>query len=262
MPEQNQPFLPWVGGKRAVADQIIPHIPTGLDTYYEPFLGGGALFFRVREKFKKHALSDINLRLITSYNAVKKNPDAVLEKLKEHVGKDSKEYFKELQLCPDVNDPVQLAANFIYLVNMSFYRMYRVAKDNTFRMSYRTNRKLSVETLKYNMTRCSVQLQGVPVTAGDFSFMEPGKNDFVYMDPPYHKAGEDMYTPLPFDEKEQIRLKNFADELNKNGTRFAVSNSDTPFIRDLYKDYQQKEIVVKYQIGKHPVKTELLITNG
>ena len=92
--------------------------------------------------------------------------------------------------------------------------------------------------------------------------MEPGKNDFVYMDPPYHKAGEDMYTPLPFDEKEQIRLKNFADELNKNGTRFAVSNSDTPFIRELYKDYQQNEIVVKYQIGKHPVKKELLITNG
>jgi len=262
MPEQNQPFLPWVGGKRNVADQIIPHIPTGLDTYYEPFLGGGALFFRVRDKFKNHALSDINLRLTTTYNAVKKNPDAVLEKLKEHAERDSKDYYKQLQLCPDANDPVQLAANFIYLVSQSFYRMYRVAKDNTFRLSYRTNRKLPVETLKYNMTRCSVQLQGVSVTAGDFSFMEPGKNDFVYMDPPYHKAGEDMYTPLPFDEKEQIRLKNFADELNKNGTRFAVSNSDTPFIRELYKDYQQNEISVKYQIGKHPVKTELLITNG
>jgi DNA adenine methylase len=262
MPEQNQPFLPWVGGKRNVADQIIPHIPTGLDTYYEPFLGGGALFFRVRDKFKNHALSDINLRLTTTYNSVKKNPDAVLQKLKEHAEKDSKDYYKQLQLCPDANDPVQLAANFIYLVSQSFYRMYRVAKDNTFRLSYRTNRKLPVETLKYNMTRCSVQLQGVPVTAGDFSFMEPGKNDFVYMDPPYHKAGEDMYTPLPFDEKEQIRLKNFADELNKNGTRFAVSNSDTPFIRELYKDYQQNEISVKYQIGKHPVKTELLITNG
>jgi DNA adenine methylase len=111
------------------------------------------------------------------------------------------------------------------------------------------------------MTRCSVQLQGVPITAGDFSFIEPGKNDFVYLDPPYHKAGEDMYTPLPFDEKEQIRLKGFVDDLHKNGTRFAVSNSDTPFIRDLYKDYQQKEIVVRYQIGRHPVKTELLITN-
>ena len=91
MPQQNQPFLPWVGGKRAIADQIIPHIPTGLDTYYEPFLGGGALFFRVREKFKKHALSDINLRLTTSYNAVKKNPEAVLEKLKEHREKDDEE---------------------------------------------------------------------------------------------------------------------------------------------------------------------------
>jgi DNA adenine methylase len=70
-----------------------------------------------------------------------------------------------------------------------------------------------------------------------------------------------MYTPRPFDEKEQIRLKNFADELNKNGTRFAVSNSDTPFIRDLYHGYTINEITTRYQISKHPVKTELLITN-
>jgi len=262
MPQQNQPFLPWVGGKRAIADQIIPHIPTGLDTYYEPFLGGGALFFRVREKFKKHQLSDINLRLMTAYNAVKKSPDAVLEKLKEHGEKDSKDYYKQLQASHDVNDPVQLAANFIYLVYQSFYRLYRVAKDNTFRMSYRTNSKLPVETLQYNMTRCSVQLKGVSITAGDFSFIEPGKNDFVYMDPPYHKAGEEIYTPLPFDEKDQIRLKHFADELNKNGTRFAVSNSDTSFIRGLYKDYTIKEITTRYQMGSHQVKTELLITNG
>lgn len=262
MPEQNQPFLPWVGGKRAITDQIMPHIPTGLDTYYEPFLGGGALFFRVKDRFQNHCLSDINLRLTTTYNAVKKNPQGVVEKLKEHGEKDSKDYYKQLQIHHDVNDPVHLAANFIYLVYQSFYRLYRVAKDNTFRMSYRTGEKFSLETLQYNMTRCSVQLKGVSITAGDFSFIEPGKNDFVYLDPPYHKAGESMYTPLPFDEKEQIRLKNFADDLNKNGTRFGVSNSDTPFIRELYKDYTINTINTRYQIGRHPVKTELLITNG
>jgi len=262
MPEHNQPFLPWVGGKRNVADQIIPHIPTGLDTYYEPFLGGGALFFRVRDKFKKHCLSDINLRLTTCYNAVKKMPEAVLEKLKIHGENDSKEYHKHIQAVHDANNPAELAANFIYLVYQSFYRLYRVAKDNTLRLSYRTGRKMPLETLRYNMTRCSVQLQGVPITAGDFSFIEPGKNDFVYLDPPYHKAGEDMYTPLPFDEKEQIRLKGFVDDLHKNGTRFAVSNSDTPFIRDLYKDYTIKEITTRYQMGSHQVKTELLMTNG
>lgn len=262
MSDKLQPFLPWVGGKRAIANQILPHIPTGLDTYYEPFLGGGALFFRVKDRFKKHQLSDINLRLTTTYNAVKKNPDAVLEKLKEHEGKDSKDYYKNLQLNHDTNDPVQLAANFIYLVYQSFYRLYRVAKDNTFRMSYRSEGKIPLETLSYNITHCSVQLQGVPVNAGDFSFIEPTKNDFVYMDPPYHKAGEEIYTPRPFDEKEQTRLKNFADDLNKNGTRFAVSNSDTPFIRDLYKDYKINTITTRYQMGSHAIKTELLITNG
>ena len=78
------PFLPWVGGKRSVADYIIPTSLQG----YEPFLGGGALFFRVKERFRKHALSDINLRLTTSYNVVKKAPEAAIAKLKEHEEKD------------------------------------------------------------------------------------------------------------------------------------------------------------------------------
>ena len=71
-----------------------------------------------------------------------------------------------------------------------------------------------------------------------------------------------MYTPCPFDEKEQIRLKNFVGKLDVNSTKFAVSNSDTPFIRDLYKGYNIKEIKTRYKIGRHrPIKTELLITN-
>ena len=260
--QASHPFMPWVGGKRKIADYILPHIPQNLDTYYEPFVGGGALFFRIKDRFKKHQLSDINLRLTTTYNAVKKHPTAVLKKLEEHTAKDSKDYYKKLQRHHDTNDPIQLAANFIYLIHGAFNRLYRVAEDNTFRMSYRTGRKIPLKNLDAKITRCSVQLQGVLVTTGDFSFIEPTKNDFVYLDPPYHKAGEEIYTPRPFDEKEQIRLKHFVDDLHTNGTRFAVSNSDTPFIRDLYKGYQQNEITVKYQMGKHPLKTELPITNG
>lgn len=71
-----QPFLQWVGGKRKIFDQLIKFIPEKLNNYYEPFLGGGALFFHVRDKFKQCYLSDINLELVTSYNAVKKNPEA------------------------------------------------------------------------------------------------------------------------------------------------------------------------------------------
>ena len=262
MTNHSNPFLPWVGGKRSVADHIIPHIPSGLNTYYEPFLGGGALFFRVKERFRKHALSDINLRLTISYNAVKKAPEAVIAKLKEHGEKDSKDYYFQLQAACDHNDPVEAAAKFIYLVSQAFYGLYRVAKNNDYTMSYRTQHKLPLSNLSYNIANCSVTLKDVSISVGDFSFIEPTRNDFVYLDPPYHKSGEKMYTPCPFDEKEQIRLKNFVGELDVNSTKFALSNSDTPFIRDLYKGYEIKEIKTRYKIGRHrPVKTELLITN-
>jgi DNA adenine methylase len=99
-----QPFLPCIGGKRAIADQIISYIPLEKNTYYEPFLRGGALYFRVKDGFRKHVLSDINLRLTTSYNAVKKKPEAVITKLQEHKEKDSKTYYQQLQNSYDEND--------------------------------------------------------------------------------------------------------------------------------------------------------------
>lgn len=182
----------------------------------------------------------INHRLTTSYNAVKKNPEGVIDKLREQWEKNSKTYYQQLQAAYDENDPVEVAAKFIYLVSMSFYSIYRVAKDNTWRMSYKTGQQLSLSNLNYKIIHCSAHLQDASICTKDFSFIEPGKNDFVYFDPPYYKLEEKMYTPRPFDEKEQSRLKNFTNELDKNGTKFATSNSDTPFIRNLYKGYDTR----------------------
>ena len=82
--EKTQPFIQWVGCKRKIVDQLIKHIPSEVNNYYEPFLGGGALFFQVRHMFNKCYLSDINCDLVTSYNAVKKNPQAISKLLDSH----------------------------------------------------------------------------------------------------------------------------------------------------------------------------------
>ena len=96
----------------------------------------------------------------------------------------------------------------------------------------------------------------------DFSFIEPQKNDFVYFDPPYHKSGEKFYTRLPFDESEQTRLRDFAAELNDKNVKIMISNSDTPFIRNLYKNFNINTIKVKYSMPKHnKMSDEIIITN-
>jgi len=242
-----QPFLQWVGGKRKITEQLISHIPSGLNNYYEPFLGGGALFFQVRNKFKQCFLSDINLDLVTSYNAVKKNPESVNSLLEKHNQNHSKEYYYQIRDINNSNNPEIISARFLYLNRYAFKGIYRINKngkiDSSFSTKiYRTNRAYD------RIKDCSKLLKDATIFANDFSFIGAEKNDFVYLDPPYHQSGEDFYTRLPFDENEQIRLRDFTVELDKKGAKFMVSNSDTDFIKDLYKGFNIRTIDVKYAI--------------
>lgn len=256
-----QPFLQWVGGKRKITDQLISYIPSGLNNYYEPFLGGGALFFQVRNMFKQCILSDINLDLVTSYNAVKKNPEAVSSLLEKHTQNHSRKHYYQIRDINNSSNPEIISARFLYLNRYSFKGIYRISKNGKLDASFST--KTYRTTRIYDrIMECSNLLKGVSIYTNDFSFIEAGKNDFVYLDPPYHRSGEDFYTRLPFDENEQIRLKNFAENLDKKGAKLMISNSDTDFIRDLYKNFNIRTIEVKYDIHKKKRKTqELVISN-
>ncbi|MCC8461812.1 MAG: DNA adenine methylase [Rickettsia endosymbiont of Ecitomorpha arachnoides] len=225
---KTQPFLQWVGGKRKIVDQLIKFIPAKLNNYYEPFLGGGALFFQVRDKFKQCYLSDINLELVTSYNAVKKNPDKVSKLLDSHKEKHSKEHYYQVRSNNDSNDPTKITARFIYLNRYSFKGIYRINIDGKPAQSF-SSRNYSKSDLTFRLKQCSQLLAGTSICAMDFSFIEPQKDDFVYFDPPYHKSGEKFYTRLPFDENEQTRLKDFATELNDKYDQFLPCNLLGPF---------------------------------
>ncbi|WP_342256973.1 Dam family site-specific DNA-(adenine-N6)-methyltransferase [Rickettsia endosymbiont of Aspidapion aeneum] len=259
--DKPQPFLQWVGGKRKIADQLIKFFPSILNNYYEPFLGGGALFFQVRDKFKHCFLSDINLELVTSYNAVKKNPDKVSKLLDSHKEKHSKEHYYQVRSNNDSNDPAKITARFIYLNRYSFKGIYRINIDGKPAQTF-SGRNYSKSDIAFRLKQCSQLLSGTSICAMDFSFIEPQQNDFVYFDPPYHKSGEKFYTRLPFDENEQTRLRDFATELNDKNVKIMVSNSNTPFIRNLYKNFNISIIKVKYSMPEHnKISDEVVITN-
>jgi len=256
-----QPFLQWVGGKRKITEQLISYIPSGLNNYYEPFLGGGALFFQVSNMFKQCFLSDINLDLVTSYNVVKRNPESVSSLLERHDQNHSREYYYQIRDINNSNNPEIISARFLYLNRYAFKGIYRINKNGRLDSSFSTKNYRT--TRIYNRIKdCSKFLKKATIYANDFSFITPAKNDFIYLDPPYHKSGEDFYTRLPFDENEQIRLRDFTVELDKKGAKFMVSNSGTNFIKDLYKAFNIRSIEVKYAIqDKREKKQEVIITN-
>lgn len=256
-----QPFINWVGGKRKIAEQLIPYIPSGLNNYYEPFLGGGALFFAIYGRFKKYFLSDINLELVTSYNAVKKNLNEINGLVNTHIKNHSKEYYYQIRDCNNSNNPSIISSRFIYLNRYAFKGIYRINMNGKSGVHFST-KKYTLHSIDEKLKQSSNFLQKAMIFSNDFSFIEPKANDFVYFDPPYHQAGERFYTRLPFDEKEQIRLRDFAGKLTNKKVKWLISNSDTPFIRNLYQNYNINSIEVKYSIHEQKkTSRELVITN-
>ncbi|MCP5374911.1 MAG: Dam family site-specific DNA-(adenine-N6)-methyltransferase [Rickettsiaceae bacterium] len=257
---KSQPFIVWVGGKRKIIDKLMEYIPSSLNNYYEPFLGGGALFFNIKDKVKKAFLSDINLDLVTSYNAVKKTPDEVCKLLDMHEQNHSKEYFYQVRDVNNSNNPSVISARFLYLNRYSFRGIYRLNMDNELKTS--CSARTYKNRLSGQIQESSTLLKDAAIYAGDFSFIEPQVNDFVYLDPPYHNSGESFYTRLPFGEPEQTRLKNFVDGLNSSGVKVMLSNSATDFITNLYKGYNIRVIDTSYSIDNYKnAKKEVIITN-
>lgn len=259
--EKTQPFIQWVGGKRKIVDQLIKHVPSEVSNYYEPFLGGGALFFQVRHMFNKCYLSDINLDLVTSYNAVKKNPEEISKLLDLHQANHCKEYYYQVRSDNNSNNPNQITARFIYLNRYSFKGIYRININGDPVQSF-SGRNYHKSDITSRLQQCSSLLSSTSICTIDFSFIEPQKNDFVYFDPPYHQSGEKFYTRLPFDEQEQMRLRDFAKELDNQGVKFMISNSDTTFIRNLYQDFNINTIQVTYSMPQQrKTSYEVIITN-
>ena len=254
-PVVSKPFVKWVGGKRRVIPELLRSLPTTFEHYYEPFVGGGALFFHLRSMnlLQEHriTISDFNLRLIRTYRAIRDDVEAVIDRLRHHKIHHCKEYFyrvRDVQVDQYDKD-ADVAAWFIYLNKTAFNGLYRVNKKNRFNTplgKYKNPNICDIDNLK----ACHTALQNVEILhdSYDQSAKTADVDDLVYFDPPYvpvsATASFTSYTHAGFGGREQINLRNLAQSLKQKGVQVMLSNSDHDLVHELYQDFDIRNIKV------------------
>lgn len=268
------PVVKWVGGKRQIIDQITKYVPKTFSTYYEPFLGGGAVLFELQPR--KAVVNDINSELINLYEVIKDNVEELIEDLKQH--RNEEDYFYEIRELDRDKDkynkltPVQRASRIIYLNKTCYNGLFRVNKAGEFNTPFGNYKNPNIVN-EITLRAVSNYFNKAKITfiCKDFEEVLKGarKGAFVYLDPPYYPVSDTAsftgYDKGGFDRDEQIRLKKTCDKLNEKGIKFLLSNSATNFIKDLYKDYRIEVIQAKRAINSKADKRgeidEVLVMN-
>lgn len=267
------PFLKWAGGKRQLLSEIKKHIPDNINTYYEPFVGAGAVFLDLQPQTA--VINDINSELINCYKVIRDNPEKLILELSKFVNSEE-EFYKIRNWDKEKNyekrSDIEKAARTIYLNKTCFNGLYRVNSKGYFNTPYGKYKNPSFiqEENIYNLSKYFKSAK-IQFLNKDFEnvLKEAKKGDFVYLDPPYYPINKTSsftgYSQNGFSEKEQIRLKSVLDILNSKGVFFLLSNSCCDFIKNLYKNYEIIEIFAKRNINsvgnKRDGVKEVLIKN-
>lgn len=252
-----RPFLKWAGGKTQLLPQLAKFYPPkgSVKRYIEPFLGSGAVFFHFKAMVGSRSaiLWDNNRELIETFQAVRDDVGQVIKLLKKHQKQHSKDFFLAMREKSPLS-PAAKAARLIYLNKTCFNGLYRVNSRGVFNVPFgkHTNPGIFNEVW---LRGASQQLQGARIETEDFRFlkMEAKKNDFIYFDPPYHPRSKTSfftaYTRDLFGEEDQRKLADLYRALDKKGCLLMLSNSDTPLIRELYKDFDIREVLARRNIN-------------
>jgi DNA adenine methylase len=237
-----KPFLKWAGGKQWLSHRLIKIIPENRYTFYEPFLGGGSLFFAARPKLA--ILGDTNARLIETYIMVRDCPHDVIQILSEWPNE--KEVYYQVR-SKEYSDKSQRAAQFIYLNKSCWNGLYRVNQEGKFNVPFGNNKR-DIYNEKHILQASNI-LKNTTLVCYDFQeVVETAKTgDFVYLDPPYtvihSKNGFRRYNEKLFSWNDQVRLANAARDLAKRGCHVVVSNADNEKVLELYPDFIHLRLV-------------------
>lgn len=266
-----KPFLKWPGGKRQLIRELLRHIPKKYGRYFEPFVGGGALFFSVKPEYGY--ISDINPELINAYEVVQNNVEELIESLKKH--KNTEKYFYQLRDADRTEEykywsKVERASRLIYLNKTCFNGLYRMNSDGHFNVPYGFYKNPNIVD-EHNLIACSALLKKTEIALASFETIEKKarKGDFVYFDPPYVPLNKTSsftkYYKDDFDLDAQFALRELCDRLTSKGVLFMLSNSYTETVKELYKNYHVKVVRANRAInckadGRGKIN-ELIITN-
>ncbi len=239
-----KPFLKWAGGKRQLADVILTQFPKSFNTYYEPFVGAGAILFERQPKTA--IIGDQNEQLCLTYEVVRDNVDELLEILREHAEKNNSEHFYQVrELDRDSNSfkamsKVEKAARMIYLNKTCYNGLYRVNSQGLFNTPYGKYKNPSIcEAPVLRAVSFYLSNNNVNIICDDFeNTVKTAKSgDFVYFDPPYDSPNCTNFTGYQaggFNQNEQIRLRDTVLKLTERNVKCLISNSATEFIKEIY----------------------------
>ena len=267
--EKAKPFIKWAGGKHRLLPALSRRFPPKekIGRYFEPFLGGAAVFFHLAHPHS--FLSDSNQDLVELYQVVQQDVEGLIEILQIHKN-EREHYYRVRSLDPSKMIPAQRAARLIYLNKTCFNGLYRVNSQGQFNVPFGRYENPAICDVK-GLRAASAALKPVDISMHDFETVleraEPG--DFIYFDPPYHPINRTSsftsYTTGRFGEEEQHRLAAVYTHLAERGCFVMLSNSDTPLIRELYRDFHIHELQAGRAINSKPERrgkiTELLILN-
>ena len=273
---KGKPFVKWAGGKRQIIDKLKMYAPDEFNTYYEPFVGGGALLFELSPK--KAVINDYNEELMNVFNCIKDETkfNKMCNELNHHEANHSEEYYYEIRnkdrdkakfkRMPDY----KRSARTIYLNIACFNGLYRVNSKNEFNVPF--NRKSKVNTYdgqNLGIIHSYLNFSDVTLLNTDFeeAVKDAKKGDFIYFDPPYDSETStfNSYTENGFGKEEQVRLARVYKELSDKGCYVMLSNHNTTLVKELYKDFNIHVIEAKRNINANGKKRgkveEVIITN-
>ncbi|AFZ16894.1 DNA adenine methylase [Allocoleopsis franciscana] len=263
-----RPFLKWAGGKSQLIQQYIHYFPKAFKTYYEPFLGGGAVFFHLNPP--SAILTDINAELVNVYRCVRDNVEELIVLLEEHQSKHCKEYYYDIRQCKGITH-LEKAARLIYLNKTCFNGLYRENSQGQFNVPVGKYKNPKICNPSLLRSACFA-LQKAQINVNNFEYILDSANscdDFVYFDPPYYPISPTSnftaYSRYAFKPDDQIKLKEVFAELAQRGVKVMLSNSDCNFIRELYRDFQIHAIsatrLINSKASKRGKISEVLITS-
>ncbi len=276
-----KPFIKWVGGKGKLVPELVKLFPKKFNNYFEPFVGGGALFYEVKQKneIAFSSINDINKKLIIAYKQIQQNPDKLISELKKIESKykkllpeEQKEYFYSIRKKYNeekLNDII-ISSYLIFLNKTCFNGMYRENSKGGYNIPFGDQRNPTIcnEENIINVSSClkDTEINNLPF---EEAIKKCKKGDFIYFDPPYYPtnitSSFTSYNKDYFGSIEQEKLRDIFVELDKKGCFVMLSNSDTEFIKNLYKDFNINYIYAARSINSKASKRgkikEIVVTN-
>ncbi len=274
------PFVKWAGGKGQLISEINKFIPSSFERYFEPFLGGGAIFFylvsRQNTRFTSF-LSDTNDELINACTVIRDSVEELIKLVKHHereYKKSRQEYYYKLRALKPLT-AIERAARFITLNKTCYNGLYRVNKNGIFNVPMgRYKNPLICDVVNLRNISVTLRNSNSRLNVADFQKIlneRAAEGDFIYLDPPYSPVSPTAnftgYTNTGFNSDDQLRLAELFKKLDDRGCRILLSNSDTPLIRKLYEEFSprskaiQANRAINSRGSKRSGHRELLIRN-